>query len=144
VPSIAKEMDPGDGGSRKKLAAACRGMTRCAIPAPRKGHDRQGPGRDNVARGVPKGRTLKRRQRMCQECSNGISNHDLKGQLCLGSKMAFKKTFRLEVAKWAVEFSIRAAEYEWLDIVVRRPLWNETRDYTQSKSRRLRGISHSR
>jgi hypothetical protein len=32
----------GIGGSRKKLAAARRGMTRRAIPAPRKGHGRQG------------------------------------------------------------------------------------------------------
>jgi hypothetical protein len=53
-----KKWTQGDGGSRKKLAATCRGMTRHAIPAPRKGHGCQGPGMDSVVRGVPEGRTL--------------------------------------------------------------------------------------
>jgi hypothetical protein len=33
-----KKRTQGNGGSRKKLAAACKGMTRPAIPARRKGH----------------------------------------------------------------------------------------------------------
>jgi hypothetical protein len=37
-----KKRTQGDGGSRKKLAVARKGMTRRAIPAPRKGHGGQG------------------------------------------------------------------------------------------------------
>jgi hypothetical protein len=33
-------------------------MTRRAVPAPRKGNHRQGRSKDNVASGVPKGRTM--------------------------------------------------------------------------------------
>jgi hypothetical protein len=40
--------------TQKKLTAACRGMTCPAIPAWRKGHGHQEPGRDSVAREAPK------------------------------------------------------------------------------------------
>jgi hypothetical protein len=73
-----KKRSQGDGGSRKKLAAARRGMTRRAIPAPRMGHGRQGPGRDNVARGTLKGRTFGKRHRAQPEWNNGIRNRGLK------------------------------------------------------------------
>jgi hypothetical protein len=53
-----KKRTQGNGGSKKKLAAACRGMKHCAIPAWHKGHSGQEPGRDNVARGTPKGQVL--------------------------------------------------------------------------------------
>jgi hypothetical protein len=76
-------MTQGNGGSRKKFAAACRGMNRLVIPAWRKGHGRQGPGRDNVARGAPKGGSLKKRQRTHQEGSNGIGDRDVKEKLPL-------------------------------------------------------------
>jgi hypothetical protein len=72
-----------DGGSRKKLATAHRQMTCCAIPVRCKEHGRQGPGRDNVARGAPKGRMLERRQWTRQESSNGIRDQHLKKQLHL-------------------------------------------------------------
>jgi hypothetical protein len=71
-----KEHTHSDDGSNKKLAAANRGMTGSAIPAPRKGLGRQGPGRDSDARRAPKGRMFERRQQMWQyqmdrsECSN--------------------------------------------------------------------------
>jgi hypothetical protein len=52
-----KKRIQGDGGSWKKLATAHR-MTRRAITAQRTGHGRQGPGRDSIANGVPKGRKL--------------------------------------------------------------------------------------
>jgi hypothetical protein len=39
-----KKQTKGCGGFRKKLATACRRMTRCAIPAPLKGYGHQGPG----------------------------------------------------------------------------------------------------
>jgi hypothetical protein len=98
-----KKQNQGDGGSWKKLVATHRGMTHHVIPALCKGHGRQGPGRDNVARKIPKRRMLERSQRTCQEGSNGIRVQDLKEQLLLGSKRAFnknvRKTFGMEVAK---------------------------------------------
>jgi hypothetical protein len=56
-----KKWTQGSGGSRRKVVAARRQMTRHAIPAPHKGHGHQGPGRDTVARGDLKGQTLERR-----------------------------------------------------------------------------------
>jgi hypothetical protein len=73
----------GNGGSRKKLAAACRGMNQRAIPSWFKFHSRKGIGRDKVAKGTPKGRTIERGQRTRQEDSNGIKNRDIKEKLCL-------------------------------------------------------------
>jgi hypothetical protein len=67
-----------NGGSRKKLAAACRGMTRRAIPARRKRHGRQGPGKDNVRKGNSKERTFGKRFLAQPECNNGIRNRVLK------------------------------------------------------------------
>jgi hypothetical protein len=43
----------GRGGSRKKLAAARGRLTRRAVPARRKGHGRQAPGKDIVVQGTP-------------------------------------------------------------------------------------------
>jgi hypothetical protein len=48
-----------------------------------KGHSHQGPERDNVARGAPKGWILERRQQTRQEGSNGIRDQDVKEQLLL-------------------------------------------------------------
>jgi exopolyphosphatase/pppGpp-phosphohydrolase len=42
----------GSGGSWKKLAATCRGMTRHALPAQHKGHCHQGQGNKNVVQGT--------------------------------------------------------------------------------------------
>jgi hypothetical protein len=61
-----KKRAQGDGGSWKKLAAACRQMTHHAIPASRRGHGRRCSSRVSVAREARKGSTLKRRQRMPQ------------------------------------------------------------------------------
>jgi hypothetical protein len=54
-----KKPPQGTGGSWKKFVAACRGLTSHTIPAGHKGC--QGPGRDSVARGAPKGWMLERR-----------------------------------------------------------------------------------
>jgi hypothetical protein len=66
---------------------------------------------DNVARGVPKGRTLERRQRTHQDCSNGISDRDLKVHLYLRKERTsgriFRKTAELEGMKQIVRTSIR-------------------------------------
>jgi hypothetical protein len=86
-------------------------MTRRAIPAPRKGHGRQPPGKDNVARGTSIGRTFGKRHRAQQEGGNGIGDQDLKEQLRLESKRASGKIFRkavvLEILKRRVESSFR-------------------------------------
>jgi hypothetical protein len=93
------------------LDITCRGITHHAIPAPCKGHGRQGPGRDHVARGAPKGWTLERRKWAHQECNSGIRDRDLKEQLCLKkdrtSGRLFRKTIKLEVVKQIFGTSIR-------------------------------------
>jgi hypothetical protein len=99
-------------------------MTRRAIPARRKGH--------GVARGVPKGRSLERRQQSPQEGSNGVRDRNFKEQLRLGNERAtgngirgrsrrqqlrlestgnadetFRETLQLEIAKRIAGTSIR-------------------------------------
>jgi hypothetical protein len=69
-------------------------MTCCVIPVPRKGHDCQGPGKENFARGAPKGQMLKRRQQTHLECNKGTKDQDIKLQLHLGSEGEFNKTVR--------------------------------------------------
>jgi hypothetical protein len=78
-----KERTKGDGGSRKKLVATCRRMTRRAILARRKGHGRQGQGQDNVVRGTQKGRTFRKRHRAKPKRINGITNRGARRQLRL-------------------------------------------------------------
>jgi hypothetical protein len=51
----------GNGGSRQKLAAVRGWLTCHAVSGLCKGHGRHRPGRDNVARGAPKGRMLEKR-----------------------------------------------------------------------------------
>jgi hypothetical protein len=75
-------------------------MTRRAVPAPRKGHSRQGPCKDDVACGTPKGRTFGKKCRGQPECNNGIKDIGLKGQLRLGSKKAFNKRPSGKLSGW--------------------------------------------
>jgi hypothetical protein len=59
----AEEVTQGTGGSWKKLATACRWITHCVVPTPRKGHGHQGSGKDDDVYGIPKGWTfVKKRQ----------------------------------------------------------------------------------
>jgi hypothetical protein len=110
----SKKWTQGDGGSQKKLATSCRRMIHHDFPARHKGHSRQGPSSDTVARGAPKGRKLDRRQQMHLECNKGIKDRGARRWLCLGSKKGFNKTIGqplgLKVAKWAVDFSIGLRE----------------------------------
>jgi hypothetical protein len=55
------EWTQGNFGSRRKLATACRGMTRRAEVAWRRAHGRQEQGQDNVARGTPKGQMFRKK-----------------------------------------------------------------------------------
>jgi hypothetical protein len=71
----------GDGGSRKKLAAARRGMTHRAIPAWHKGHGHRGPGKDIVVQGTQKGRMFRKRCWAKPEWNNSVKEEDLKEQL---------------------------------------------------------------
>jgi hypothetical protein len=64
----------GDGGSRKKFAAVCGKLICRGIPAPRKNHAHQGPGRDKAARGTAKGRTFRTRSSPRPKRNNGIKD----------------------------------------------------------------------
>jgi hypothetical protein len=123
-----KKWTQGDGGSWKKLAAAHRQMTGCAIPARRKGHHHQEPGRDNVARGDPRGQTLERRQWMHQEGSNGIWDQDLKEQLHLGnertSNRIFRKALMLEIMKRRVEYTCDSINIPYRVSYKKRMSWH--------------------
>jgi hypothetical protein len=86
----------GDGESWKKLAAVCRWMSWCAIPAWHNGHGHKGP-------------TIKKRQQKGLECNNGIRNQGTGWQLHLRkertSSRIFRKTVELEIEKQIIEFS---------------------------------------
>jgi hypothetical protein len=116
-----RELTQGNCGPRKELAAAGRKMARCAKVAQRKerGHQgcsNEGPSveqgrlnnqtRNKLARGIRKGRTLRRRQLMRQEGTNGTKNRDLEEQLRLGSERrtsgSYRKNFGLQIMKRAV------------------------------------------
>jgi hypothetical protein len=85
------------------LAAAPERLTSIAIPAQSKGHSSQGPSKDDVAYGTPKGMMFNRRRRARPKQKNGMRDQSLKWQLLLGSKRAFNMTIRqaieLEVMK---------------------------------------------
>jgi hypothetical protein len=68
-----KKRTQGNGGSRKKLVAACRGMTRSSIPTRRKGHGHHKQEQNKVARGAHKRRTFGRRRRAKPEGITGIN-----------------------------------------------------------------------
>jgi hypothetical protein len=76
-----KKQTQDDGGSRKKLAAACRQMTHFSIPTLCKGHGCQGPGRIIVMREAPKEQTVEKRHQAQPKCNNGIRDRGLKQQL---------------------------------------------------------------
>lgn len=58
APPKAEITDSGNGESRKKLVAACRGMIRSAEETRRKGHSRWAEIKDNVVQGTRKGRAF--------------------------------------------------------------------------------------
>jgi hypothetical protein len=132
-----KKRTQGYGGSRKKLAATRRWLTRHAIPAPRKGHGRQGP----------KKRTFENSCRPRNKRDNGIRNRDLRQKVRPGSEKQsgriFTKFFGLEVVKRVLRIFIglRGVSGHYGGV---GPLQNERRDYTQSKSRKCRNTGHSR
>jgi hypothetical protein len=111
-----KKRTQGDGGSWQKLAAARGRLARRAIPAPRKGHGRQGWSRDSVAKESLKERTLERTRRTGHECSSGIKDRDLKEQLPLRKEGTSGRIFRKTVG---LEINERLCCGMWLDIVKR-------------------------
>jgi hypothetical protein len=84
-------------------------MTCHATPALHKGHG-QGPDRDSVARGSPKGWMLERRQLMRQEGSSGMRDWYVKEEVRLRKKRIpariFGKTVELKFAKQIVRTSL--------------------------------------
>jgi hypothetical protein len=77
-----KKQTQDNGGSWKKLATACRWMTRCAVPAWHKGCDHKGTGKD-VAIGAPKGWTFRKTCRVQPECNNRTKERGPRQQLHL-------------------------------------------------------------
>jgi hypothetical protein len=78
-----KKRTQGDGGSRKKLAAAPRRMTRSAVPAWRKGRGHTGP-------------TVEKRRRKAPERNNGIKEdieQDLQEDRRAGGRKARSRVF---------------------------------------------------
>jgi hypothetical protein len=79
-----KKWDQGDGASRKKMAAACRRMTRRSGTLRRKGCSHKEPtlekrqrkerARENVARGTSKGWIFWTRCPACPKCNNSVRN----------------------------------------------------------------------
>jgi hypothetical protein len=88
----------GNCGSRKKLVATGRKITLRAGVVRRKGH-----GRNIIARGAPKRRTLGRRHQPKPECKSGIKDRGKRRQLRLKNEKTtariFGKTFGREIAK---------------------------------------------
>jgi hypothetical protein len=84
-----KEWSQGDGESGQMLAATSGRLTSRAFPAPHKGNCRQGPGRDNIARGDAREETTD-----APECSNRKRDRDLKMKLRLKKKGTSGRIFR--------------------------------------------------
>jgi hypothetical protein len=89
-----KKRNQGDSGSRKKLAAAYRRMTRCAVPAQCKGHGHQGPGQDNVVQGTPQGWTLVKGRWANLKGNKGIRDRSARQQLRLRKERSTSKGIR--------------------------------------------------
>jgi hypothetical protein len=81
-------------GSQQKLSAACKRVKRCAVPAGRKGQVRKGPGRNNVARGTSRRKTLEKGLRNNFECKNGTWDRDFKKRLWLRLKRTSERITR--------------------------------------------------
>jgi hypothetical protein len=58
----AKKRSQDSVGSRQKVSAVRKRVIRRAVPAVRKGQMRKSPGKDNVARGATRRKTLEKRQ----------------------------------------------------------------------------------
>jgi hypothetical protein len=87
----AKKRTQDSVGSRQKLSAARKRVIRRAVPAVRKGKIRKCPGKDNVAKGASRRKTLEKRQRNNCECKNGRWDRDFKKRLCLRMKTASRE-----------------------------------------------------
>jgi hypothetical protein len=127
-----KKRTQGDSGSRKKLVTACRGMTRRTVLSRRKGHCRQGQGKDKTVPRTQKGRAFEMRRRAKPEGINVITNQGFKEQLCLGKERTpgriFGKTIGLEIVKRIVGSSVRIIKTSDWTLWRGRPR-NERRDY---------------
>jgi hypothetical protein len=81
-----KKWTQGNGWSRKMLATTRRRMTCRSGVEWRKGHDHQGPGKDNVVLGTRNGRAFGKRRRAKPEGITGIRSQGSRQQLRLESK----------------------------------------------------------
>jgi hypothetical protein len=142
-----KKRTQGSVGSRKKLAVVHRGMTRRAGLARRKGHCREGHGRNNVARGTLKTRTFGKRRRAKPEGTNGIRTRDLKEWPRLGSEKTsggiYRKALRVEIMQRIAGSFVRIRKVR--DWTLRRewPLPKRKRICTQIRNRKCRSTGYS-
>jgi hypothetical protein len=122
-------------GSCKEFAAAGIRATRCAKVARSKGRSHEGPlvqreqrttqTKIKFSRASQKGRTLRMRQLVRLEGTNGTRNQDFKEQLCLGNERTtsgiYRKTIGLEIIKRAVRISSRMRKVTDLTLWRGRP-----------------------
>jgi hypothetical protein len=98
-----KKRTRSNGESWKKLAATCRGMTHCAIPAWCKRHCCQVQGKNKTVPRTQKGWMFRKRRQVRVEGINGKRDQDLKKQLSLRKKRPsgkiFGETTGLEIVK---------------------------------------------
>jgi hypothetical protein len=96
----AKKRSQDSAGSRQKVSAARKRVIRHAVPAIRKGKIRKCPGKDSVARGVSRGKTLVKSRRLCHK---GRRHRDAKKLSCPRTRKTtdriLRKTLDQEVAK---------------------------------------------
>jgi hypothetical protein len=142
-----KKRTQGNGGSRKKLAAACRGVTRRAIPAQRKGHYCQVQGKDKAVSRTEKGRTFGKRHLAKPEGINGMRIQSLKEQLCLGkeriSGRILRETLALEIEKRIAGSSVRIRKMNVRILWRGRPPPNRVLHSLSRHTTQQEGVLHS-
>jgi hypothetical protein len=110
VPPTAEETGPGRWCDPKDVGRRPQTDDFRVVPAWRKGHNRQGQGKDDVVRGTPKERTFEKRRQARPKRNNGIRDLGVRRELHLGSKETFYETLgqthELDVVKRAIEISI--------------------------------------
>jgi hypothetical protein len=104
---MGEEADQDSVGYRHKMSSDRRRKIRRAIPAVRKGHVREGLGKNSVAKGASRGKMLGKRQRKSSESKNGILDRDLKEQLDRWMKKTTNRIIRKTIVlKRVFEFRI--------------------------------------
>jgi hypothetical protein len=103
--------------------------------------------RTMLARGTPKGQTLERRRRTCQEGSSGIRIQDFKKQLCQRSEST---SDRIQENHWAGDSEVNSrifrqdSKNECQDIVERSASSGTKEETAHSRNHKSRSMGHNR